>query len=74
MLFSCGGGGNRGFLALLHGMWGLSSLTRIKPVLPPVEAQSPNHWTARKFPWSDHFAWSIVGLQGCVSFCRHKCF
>ena len=48
--FLVGGRGNRVFLALLHGMWGLSSLTRIKPVPRPVEAQSPNHWTARKFP------------------------
>ena len=28
----------------------LSSGTRIEPVLPAVEAQSLNHWTAREFP------------------------
>jgi hypothetical protein len=30
----------------------LASLTRIEPVHPAVEAQKPNHWTARKVPES----------------------
>ena len=31
-------------------MWDLGSLTGMEPVLPAVEAQSPNYWTAREFP------------------------
>ena len=27
----------------------------IEPVAPAVEAQSPNHWTAREFPTGTHF-------------------
>ena len=23
-----------------------------EPVAPAVEVQSPNHWTAREFPWN----------------------
>ena len=38
------------FLATLHGMQDLSSLTRDWTVSPSVEVQSPNHWTAREFP------------------------
>ena len=36
-------------LAAPCSMWDLSSLTGIKTVVPEVEAQSPNHWTAREF-------------------------
>ena len=32
------------------GMWDLSSPARDEPMAPAVEAQSPNHWTARKLP------------------------
>ena len=35
-------------LAMLCGMWDLSSLTRAEPVPPAVEAQSLNHWTTRE--------------------------
>ena len=38
------------FSAPPHGMWDLSSPTRDQPVPPAVEAQSLNHWTARKVP------------------------
>ena len=39
------------FLAMLHGMWDLSSPTRDQTLaLPAVQAWSPNHWTAREFP------------------------
>ena len=37
-------------LAAPCSMWDLSSLTGTKTVIPEVEAQSPNHWTAREFP------------------------
>ena len=36
------------FLDALHGMWGLSSLTRDWTHTPALEAQSLNHWTARE--------------------------
>ena len=38
------------FLAVQHGMWDLSSQPEMEPVLPAVEAQSLNHWTAREVP------------------------
>jgi len=38
------------FLAVPHGMWDLSSQPEMEPVLPAVEAQSLNHWTAREVP------------------------
>ena len=38
------------FLAMPHGLWELSSLTRIKPRPLAVRAHSPNHWTTREFP------------------------
>ena len=34
----------------MHGLRDLSSQPGIKPVLPAMEAQRPNHWTAREFP------------------------
>ena len=37
-------------LAALHGLQDLSSSTRDQTVPLAVKAQSPNHWTARKFP------------------------
>ena len=42
------------FLASLHGIQDLSSLTRDRTHAPAVEAQSVNHWTAREVP-SLHF-------------------
>ena len=42
------------FLATLHGMWDLSSLTRDQSYNPALAAQSPNHWTAKEVP-----AWLI---------------
>ena len=40
------------FVAVLHGMWDLSRLTRdpsgIQSVPPAVEAQSLNHWATRE--------------------------
>ena len=38
------------FLAALHGMWDLSSLTREEPAPPEMEVQSLSHWTAREVP------------------------
>jgi len=38
------------FFAMPRSLWDLVSKPRIKPVSPAVEAQSPNHWTAREFP------------------------
>ena len=38
------------FLALPRGMWDLSSPTRIKPMPPAVEVQSPKRWTTREVP------------------------
>ena len=37
-------------LAAPCGVWDLSSPPGIEPVLPAVEAWSPNHWTAREVP------------------------
>ena len=36
---------------MLHGMQDLSFLIRDQTVLPALEAQSPNHWTAREPPF-----------------------
>ena len=33
-----------------HGLWDLSSLTRVDPRPSAVEVWSPNHWTAREVP------------------------
>ena len=38
------------FLAVRRGTQDLSSQTRVEPVPPAVEAQSPNHWTTREVP------------------------
>ena len=38
------------FLAVLHGMWDLSSQPEMESTLPALEAQSLNHWTAREVP------------------------
>ena len=38
------------FLAVPHGIWDLSSQPEMEPMLPAVEAQSLNHWTAREVP------------------------
>ena len=35
-------------LATLHGMWDLTSPTRVEPAPPAVEAQSLNYWTTRE--------------------------
>ena len=40
------------FLAALHSMWDHSSLTRIEPTLPALEAWSLKHWTTREVPIS----------------------
>ena len=37
-------------LAVLHGMWDLSSLPRNQTHIPLLEAQSLNHWTTREVP------------------------
>ena len=37
------------FLATLHGLQDLSSLTKDQTCAPAVEVHSPNHWTAREF-------------------------
>ena len=36
------------FLAVPHGMWDLSSLSRDWTHVPPVEGQGLTQWTARK--------------------------
>ena len=38
------------FLAMLCGMWDLSSLTRDRTCTPALEVQSLNHWTSRDIP------------------------
>lgn len=38
------------FLATPHALQDLSSLARINPVPPALEAQNPNHRAAREFP------------------------
>ena len=38
------------FLAVLHGIWDLSSLTREQTLAPPVEAWNLNHWASREIP------------------------
>ena len=38
------------FLAVLCGLWDLSSPTRYRTWALAVKVPSPNHWTARKFP------------------------
>ena len=38
------------FLVTPLGMLDLSSLTRIKPMSPALEAWNPNHWTSKEFP------------------------
>ena len=38
------------FVAILHGLWGLSSLTRDWTQALAVKAPSLNHWTTREFP------------------------
>ena len=38
------------FLAMLRGLWDLSSLTGDRTWALAVKAQSPNHWTARELP------------------------
>ena len=37
-------------LALWHGMWDLSSLTRERTLNPCMEEWCLNHWTAREVP------------------------
>ena len=44
----------------------------IEPWPPAVEAQSPNHWTARVFPHLNHFkAYNSVALSPFTVMCRH---
>ena len=38
------------FLAMLHGLWDLSSPTRYRTHPLGSEAQSPNYWTTSEFP------------------------
>ena len=38
------------FLAMLHGLWDLSSPARDHTWALAVKAPGPNHWTAREFP------------------------
>ena len=38
------------FLAPLHSLWDLSSLTREWTWAPAMRTSSPNHWIAREFP------------------------
>ena len=40
------------FTATLCCLWDLSSLSRIKPVPPTVQAHNPTHWITREFPIS----------------------
>ena len=37
------------FLAVLHGLWGLSFLTRERTSALAVKASSSSHWAAREF-------------------------
>ena len=53
------------FLAVLRGMWDLSSPTRdqIKPMPTAVEAWSLNHWTAREVPSFPFIKMSLMFLR-----------
>ena len=56
------------FLALLHGMWDLNSLTGIEPTSPAKEewtAWTLDHWTIREAP-TYHFLEEEVKLLSCV--------
>ena len=60
------------FLATPHSLWDLSSQPEIQPGPSTVKAQSPHHWTTRKFldisfssPYFSLLGWSGLGL--CLS-------
>ena len=48
---------------MLHGLWKLSSPTRMEPTSLAVKAWSPNHWATREFPVCSHFL--EVGTGNC---------
>ena len=53
------------FLALLHGMWDLNSLTGIEPTSPAKEswtAWTLDHWTTREAP-TYHFLEEVEALS-----------
>ena len=42
----------------------------IKPMPPPLRAQSLNHWTSSEVPENFYFLnWRRIALQCCASFC-----
>ena len=52
------------YLAVLHGMWNLSSLTKKLTCAPGVKAQCPNHWTTREvLRLSDSWLTYIFGFS-----------
>ena len=50
------------YLAMLCGLWDLSSLT--KDQTPALGAQSSNHWTTREFIYLFHYYYLVVGFPG----------
>ena len=62
-------------LAVLHGCRILVPQPKIEPVISPVEAWSPNHWTARKVPryiscftCSNQLSWSLLSTSPVIFF------
>ena len=52
-------------LVMLHGMWGLSSLTKGQTHTLALEAWSLNHWTTREVP-EGHFLPLILSVQEAI--------
>ena len=42
---------------LPHGMWDLSSQTRVQTCVPCLGRQILNHWTTREVPWIEFLIW-----------------
>ena len=64
------------FLALPHGLWDFSSLTKAHGSENTVEVQSPNHWTAREFLGNLNFivlSNSLYAIQSKLCYLHH-CF
>ena len=52
------------YLAVLHGKWDLSSLTKKLTCAPRVKAQCLNHWTTREVLWlSDSWFTYLFGFS-----------
>ena len=51
------------FLAMMYGLWDLSSLTGNRTLAMAVKAPSPNHWTTREFPKTPLFNHCVTLLK-----------